>query len=446
MNSLAVSIASLHDDEKREVLRNLTNEQAAELLHEWRFWARPDQLPPSGDWSFWVLQSGRGAGKTRAGAEWVRRQVETGACKRIALVARTAADVRDTMVEGESGIMAICPPENMPVYEPSKRRLTWPNGAIATTYSAEEPKHLRGPQHDGAWCDEVAAWRDASQGITSDTTWSNLMFGLRLGADPRVVITTTPRPVKLFRQIVADPKTVVTRASTYDNLCNLAPTFADKILSAYEGTRLGRQELAGELLEDVEGALWSRELIDTSRVADVLRADLLRIVVAIDPAVTSGEDSDETGIVVAARGADGHGYILADATCKLSPLEWAKRAVHQFDKWAADRIVAEVNNGGDLVEATLRAVRLTIPYEAVHASRGKRVRAEPVSALYEQGRIHHVGLFDALEDQMCNYVPDAVDSPDRLDAMVWAVTALGLVSPGGGHIHTRQSGRTRTPA
>jgi phage terminase large subunit-like protein len=192
--------------------------------------------------------------------------------------------------------------------------------------------------------------------------------------------------------------------------------------------------------------LWSRELIDISRVADVLRADLLRIVVAIDPAVTSGEDSDETGIVVAARGADGHGYILADATCKLSPLEWAKRAVHQFDKWAADRIVAEVNNGGDLVEATLRAVRLTIPYEAVHASRGKRVRAEPVSALYEQGRIHHVGLFDALEDQMCNYVPDAVDSPDRLDAMVWAVTALGLVSPGGGHIHTRQSGRTRTPA
>lgn len=327
------------------------------------------------------------------------------------------------MVEGESGILAISPPWARPLYEPSKRRVTWPNGSMVTVYTADEPDRLRGPQHHWAWCDELAAWRYPD-------AWDMLMFGLRLGSDPRVVVTTTPKPIKLVRDLISSPTTAVTTGSTYENLANLAPAFRDAIISRYEGTRLGRQELLAELLDDVPGALWTRSIIESCRVRET--PELVRIVVAIDPAVTSGEDADETGIIVAGLGVDGHGYVLADRSVHLaSPETWARRAVVAYREFTADRIVAEVNNGGEMVELTLRTVDRSVSYRAVHASRGKRVRAEPVAALYEQGRIHHVGAHPTLEDQMCQFVPEGSDiSPDRVDALVWAMTDLMLDAHG----------------
>ncbi|ADU50161.1 hypothetical protein Tmar_0036 [Thermaerobacter marianensis DSM 12885] len=401
-------------------MAELSDEEAEALLYDWRFWARPKQLPPEGPWRIWLILAGRGFGKTRTGAEWVREQVERHGRRRIAIVGRTAADVRDVMVEGESGILSISPPWFRPVYEPSKRRLTWPNGAIATLYSADEPDLLRGPQHDAAWADELAAWRRPE-------AWDNLMFGLRLGPDPRVVVTTTPRPVKLIRDLLNDPTCVVTRGSTYENAANLAPAFLEQIISRYEGTRLGRQELYGEVLDDVPGALWQRKRIDELRVREA--PELVRVVVAIDPAVTSEEGSDETGIVVAGRGVDGDAYVLADRSCRMSPDGWARRAVKAYYDFDGDRIVGEVNNGGDLVETVIRTVDPKVPYKAVRASRGKAVRAEPVAALYEQGKVHHVGTFDHLEDQLCQITPDGYQgagSPDRADALVWALTELML--------------------
>jgi predicted phage terminase large subunit-like protein len=364
---------------------------------------------------------------TRTGAEMVRLMAESGAARRIALVAPTAADVRAVMVEGESGLLSIAPPEERPDYEPSKHLLTWPNGAIATTYSADEPDRLRGPQHDFAWCDELAAWRYPQ-------AWDMLLFGLRLGADPRVVVTTTPRPTRFIRELLADPKVAVTHGRTIDNRANLAPAFLDQIVRRYEGTRLGRQELDAELLDDVPGALWSHAMIDVARLAAV--PDLVRIVVAIDPAVSSDEHADETGIVVAAKDANGHAYVLADISGHYAPAEWAKVAVAAYRSHRADRIVAEINNGGEMVEATLRIVDPGVPFTAVHAARGKVARAEPVAALYEQGRVHHLGAFPALEDQMCGFVHDfdraaAGYSPDRVDALVWALTEL-LVAPKAG--------------
>ncbi|HEY0838862.1 MAG TPA: terminase family protein, partial [Vulgatibacter sp.] len=289
--SLRASLLSLEPAVRAEVLAGLSDEHAAALLYDWRgLWARDPQVTPQGEWRTWLLLAGRGFGKTRVGAEWVREQVESGKARRIALVARSAADIRDVMVEGESGILAVSPPWNKPKYEPSKRRLTWPNGAIATTYSADEPNLLRGPQHDAAWADERAAWR-------YDDAWDQLMFGLRLGSDPRCVVTTTPRPTKAIKELIADSGTFVTRGSTYDNRANLAKAFLEKIVKKYEGTRLGRQELNAEILEDTEGALWTMALIEASRVAEA-PAGLVRIVVGVDPAVTSGESSNETGIVI----------------------------------------------------------------------------------------------------------------------------------------------------
>lgn len=413
-------LASLPEPEREAALDDLTEEEAKALLYDWKFWARPKQLAPEGNWRTWLILAGRGWGKTRTGAEWVRGLVESGKAKRIALVAPTAADARDVMVEGESGILAIAPPWNRPVYEPSKRRLTWPNGAIATTYSADEPDRLRGPQHDAAWADELAAWRYPD-------AWDMLMFGLRLGKDPRVIVTTTPKPVKVIRDLVEDPTTVVTRGSTYENIANLAPAFVEQIIAKYEGTRLGRQELYAEILDDVPGALWSRAVIDGLRVKEAL--ELRRIVVAIDPAVTSEEGSDETGIIVAGVGYDGHGYVLKDLACRASPNDWARRAVEAYYRYEADAIIGEVNNGGDLVETVIRTVDRNVPFKAVRASRGKAVRAEPVAALYEQGRVHHVGTFDVLEDQLCAITPDGYQgagSPDRADALVWALTELML--------------------
>jgi phage terminase large subunit-like protein len=341
------------------------------------------------------------------------------------------------MVEGEAGILAISPDHERPLYEPSKRRLTWRNGAVATTFSADEPERLRGPQHDAAWCDELGAWRYPE-------AWDMLMFGMRLGADPRTVVTTTPRPAKLIRDLVRDPTCVVTRGSSYENRANLAGAFLQQIIKKYEGTRLGRQELNAELLDDVPGALWSRALIEAARPPmGFVMPDLVRVVVAIDPAASSGEDADETGIIVAGKDKDSRGYVLADLSGHHTPIEWARIAVAAYKSHGADRIVAEVNNGGEMVEATLRVVDDNVAYTAVHATRGKVVRAEPVAALYEQGRIRHMGAFTALEDQMCEFTPDldrskpkrdSTDpsslgkggrtSPDRADALVWAFTEL----------------------
>lgn len=367
-----------------------------------------------------MVKAGRGWGKTRTGAEWVREQVEQGICGRFALVGATAADARDVMVEGESGLLAIAPSWCRPKYEPSKRRLTWPNGALASTYSADEPERLRGPQHDGAWADELGAWRYPE-------AWDMLMFGLRLGTNPRAVVTTTPRPNKLVKELIKLSTTAVTGGSSYQNRANLVPSFFAQIISRYEGTRLGRQEINGELLEDNPGALWNLAQIEDSRVK--VAPDMKRIVVAIDPAVTNTEDSDETGIVVAGIGVDNHGYVLDDLTLSASPDSWGRRAVLGFIDHQADRIVAEVNNGGDLVENVIRMVAkdmgVSVSYKAVRASRGKVVRAEPVAALYEQCRIHHVGMFAKLEDQMCEYDPlTSTKSPDRMDALVWAFTEL----------------------
>lgn len=420
-DSLASLLARLPEEKRTELLQQeLTETEAAALEHDWRFWARPKQLPPGGDWRTWLVMAGRGWGKTRTGAEWVRLQVTEENKKRVAIVGPTAGDVRDVMVEGPSGLLSVFPELGQDDYKPSKRQVNLPGGAIAKTYSADEPARLRGPQHDSAWADEVGVWRYPD-------AWDMMMFGLRLGDDPRVCATTTPKPTNLVRKLVDSESTAITRGSTYENREWLAEPFMEEIVRQYEGTRLGRQELHGELLEDVPGALWSRELIEDARTED--HPPLDRVVVAVDPAVTSGEDSDMTGIVVCGKQAD-QGYVLEDATCRKSPEKWASDVVELYETHRADRVVAEVNNGGDLVENVLRSVDANLSYKSVNASRGKRVRAEPVSALYEQGRVHHVGGFAELEDQMCTFAPDqakgADESPDRVDALVWAFTDLML--------------------
>jgi predicted phage terminase large subunit-like protein len=403
--------------ERERLIASLTHDQRRALLFDWSVWRRPKQATPLGDWRVWLILAGRGFGKTRTGAEFIREQVDRGQYGRIALVGATAADVRDTMIEGESGLLAVFPPEHRPRYEPSKRRITFHNGSTAVAFSADEPDRLRGPNHDLAWADELAAWR-------YDDAWDQLMLGLRLGDHPRVVVTTTPRPVPIIRRLArSDDGTVhVTTGSTYENAGNLAADFIAEMKRRYEGTRLGRQELEAQILDDVEGALWERDLIDAHRVTDT--PPLRRIVVAIDPAVTSGEDADETGIVVAGVAQNGDAYILDDRTMRASPNDWASAAVAAYHRHRADLIVAEANQGGDLVENVLKAVDPRVPVRLVRASRGKRTRAEPVAALYEQGRAHHAGFFPDLEDQLCSWVPDVGSSPDRLDALVWALTEL----------------------
>ena len=394
----------------------------------WRAIARPEQLPPDGSWLTWAFVAGRGAGKTRSASEWVHEQAKTHPGCRIALVGRTPADVRDVMIEGESGILAVAGPE-APDYQSSKRRLTWANGSTAYAYSAEVPAQLRGPQHHFAWADEAAAWTDAPKGDKVDTAWNNLVLGLRLGSHPRVVVTTTPKPNALTRTLLARRTTVVTRGSTYDNLVNLAPSFRDEVLATYEGTRIGRQELMGELLEDVEGALWTVAGIDEDRIAPDQVPDLTRVVVGVDPSGGDGPGNDEQGIIVAGLGVDAHLYVLADRSCKLSPHGWASRAVAAYREFAADRMVAETNFGGQMVESTIKAVDRGIPVKVLSASRGKVQRAEPIAALYEQHRVHHAGAMPQLEDQMTTWTPADGTSPDRMDALVWALTEL----TGAGH-------------
>jgi phage terminase large subunit-like protein len=355
----------------------------------------------------------------------VREQVAAGK-KRIALVAPTAADARDVVVEGESGLLAVCPPWDKPTYEPSKRRVTFANGALCILYSADKPDRLRGPQHDAAWCDELASWRYME-------AWDMLMMGLRLGDDPRCVVTTTPRPIKQIKDLLADAHCAVTRGTSYENAANLAPAFLETILKRYEGTRLGRQELNAELLDDNPNALWQRAQIDKLRVND--HPSLVRIVVGVDPQAadptdTESTETSETGIVVAGVAADGHCYVLGDYSLRASPGEWAAAVVSAYKLHECDRIVPEVNNGGAMVTYTIRTIDSRLPIKEVRASRGKVTRAEPIAALYEQGKVHHVGAFARLEDQMCEWEP-GMKSPDRMDALVWALTDLTQKKPRG---------------
>ena len=401
------------------------------LEADWRAIARPEQLPPPGDWTIWLYLGGRGAGKTRAGAEAVREWIETGICRRVALIAPTQGDARDVMVEGESGILAISPDSTRPIFEPSKRRVTWPNGAIATLYSAEEADRLRGPQHDGLWADELCAWKGAQ------AAWDMAMFGLRLGKRPRAIVTTTPRPIGLLRALLnrKDQDVAVTRGRTSDNAANLAQNFLSEIVSRYAGTRLGRQELDAELLDDTPGSLWNCQIIDRAR-EQVIMPDMQRVVVAVDPSGARNADdqgADEIGIVIAGKGVDGRGYVLADRTLKASPATWGKIAVDAYAEFGADRIVAERNFGGAMVEHVIRTTDASAAFREVSASRGKVARAEPIAALYEQGRVSHIGDDLApLEDQLCSLTGDGYagsGSPDRADALVWALTELLLGAP-----------------
>ena len=395
--------------------RQLTPKEQALLPFLWRdIWARDSQLEPPGDWLTWLLLAGRGWGKTKTGGEWIAERVNDGKARRIALVGRTPADVRDVMIEGESGILACYPINERPEYEPSKRRMTWKNGAIAHTFTSYEPDQLRGPQFDTAWSDELAAWKYVRE------TWDNLQLGLRLGK-PRQVITTTPRPISIIKELMKLQSTVVTYGTTYDNLENLAPNFRAQILARYEGTTLGRQELEGQLLDDLPGALWKRKDIRYREPTD-----LIRIMVAIDPAVSSKEDSDETGIIVGGINANKKGFVLADGSLRASPEQWASKAIMLYRQFNADLIVAEKNQGGDLVASTLRTVDPNVPVKLVNASKGKHTRAQPISSLYEQERVYHCKQFQELEDQMCTWLQDDEKSPDRMDAMVWLFTELML--------------------
>ena len=401
---------------RKELLNRLTETEAEDILAEWPLWARDAQLPPSGDWRIWLIMAGRGWGKTLAITQWAIAQARAMPKSRGALVAPTEADARDVLVEGASGILTIAPPDFMPMFEPSLHRLTFPNGSTARLFSADEPNRLRGPQHHWAISDEIAVWN-------YDQAFDMLLLGLRLGDNPRLAVATTPRPVPLIKRLLKDPTVVVVHGSTYENRQNLAPAFFSEIISRYAGTRIGRQEIEGALLDDARGGLFRFGHIEAARVG--FAPELRRNVVAVDPAVTSNEDSDETGIVVAGLGIDGHGYVLDDLSLKGTPDQWARTAVEAYHAWEADRIVAEVNNGGDLVAHTIRTVDPLVPYSAVRASRGKIARAEPVAALYEQGKIHHVDVFRSLETQM---IEGLAKSPDRVDALVWAISEL-MLSP-----------------
>lgn len=419
MQSLAERIAALPSDLRAQALSKLTPAEADALLYDWRgFLARPEQLMPDGDWAIWLVLAGRGFGKTRTGAEAVREEVSLNRSERIGLIAETAADARDVMV---AELMRIFPKAERPVYKSSKRLVEFNNGAVAFTYNATEPDQLRGPQHDFLWHDELAKWRYARE------TWDQAQFGLRLGQHPRQIVTTTPRPIELLKSIVAgsEGKVHITRGRTMDNRANLAASFMERIQQRYAGTRLGRQELDAEILGDLPGALWSLSTLDAYRLREA--PDMGRIVVAVDPAVTATEDSDEHGIVVAGISDDQRGVVLEDASTSGSPMEWAKRAVSLYRSWQADGIVVEVNQGGDMVAHTLRTVDPNVKIIEVRASRGKHVRAEPIAALYEQGRVAHVGSFPELEAQMTQMTVTGFEgdgSPDRVDALVWALSEL----------------------
>lgn len=443
-----VSIASQFRDrpkeELAEALEDMSDEEVVALMYDWTgVWARDSQQPPPGEWAIWLVMTGRGFGKTRIGAEWIIDGARRG-MRFMRIIARTAADIRDTCIEGESGIIACCAPDFYPKYEPSKKRITWPNGAIANLYAAETPESLRGPQSERDWFDELAACPRGGESLDM------ALLGLRLGKDPRMVITTTPRPKKVIRDLVADPTCRVTGGSTYENLDNLAPAFRSRILSKYEGTATGEQELQGRLLEQTPGALWDRSMINPHRVR--VAPEFIRSAVALDPNVKNNPDSDEAGIVWG--GSDNrkpaHFYVCGDSSTHKGPAVWPRLTVDCWSSNSLDNIVYESNQGGDLVRDALRNYweksphTGALPTREVHATRGKRVRAEPIVMLYEQGRVHHVGMHADLEDELANWVPGDALSPGRLDALVWLVTHLssGHV-PAAGPADTSQTSRYR---
>ena len=416
LKSRALQMADYSKEERQAFLDSLSPDDQAVIKYTWEFWARKNQLEPPGDWRTWLILSGRGFGKTRSGAEWVNKKARDGVYKRMHLVGATASDIRDIMVEGPSGIIDTSPPWFKAQYRPTKRRVEWPNGAWALAFSADEPERLRGEQCDAAWVDELAAFRYPE-------AWHQLMLGLRLGKHPRVVVTTTPRPTAIIKKLVAAPTTHVTTGSTFENFDNLAAAFTEEIVSQYEGTRQGRQELYAEILTDAEGALWNSDDIEEHRIEKDRVPDMDRIVVAVDPAMTFGEASSETGIMVQGKSYQNHGYVLQDASGRLRPDAWARKVIALYHEWGADKVVAEKNQGGELVRHTLQVYDDTVPIKLVHASKNKQTRAEPVAGVYEQGRIHHVGYFPELEAQMVEWEP-GMPSPDRLDAMVWGFTEL----------------------
>ena len=417
--SIAECVALLNKQDRLKIINELGEDTAHKLLYEWSFWAREKQIMPEGNnWTNFLLLAGRGYGKTFAGAQAVREVVEKGEAKRIALVAETPADARDVMIEGESGLLNIFPPNKKPIYQPSKRKVIFDSGAVAHIYSSYKPDQLRGPQHDFAWCDELASWRYMA-------TFDNLLMGLRLGDNPRCIITTTPRPIPIIKELIEDENTKITRGTTYENINNLPQAYFNRIIKKYEGTRLGRQELKAEILSDNPNALWNRDLLEELRRSKEDLPALAKIVIAIDPATTSNEKSDETGIIVAGIDEHNQGYVLEDLSLKTKPNKWAEISVNAYEDFQADCIIAESNQGGDMVKSLIKTVNENVPVKLIHASRGKYTRAEPVSALYEQKRIYHIGSFPKLEDQLCNWV-QGEDSPDRLDALVWALTELIL--------------------
>ena len=445
MGFTAQALRELPDDQVKEALSQLSPKQLQELQYDWRFWARPEQLEPDGkDWNVWWINAGRGFGKTRAGAEWVREQVKRGH-KRIAAVAATNSDILRVMVKGESGFLNICSSTDKnhkgqligyPLWSPTKRTLSWhkdgdhskPEVAVVEFYSAEEPERLRGPQFSCAWTDEVASWSKGEE------TWSMLQFCLRLGKHPRICATTTPKSTALIRRLISDPKTHVTIGSTFDNAANLADTYLQAVKDQYEGTRLGRQELYAEILTENEGALWTADMIDACQVSRDDVPELIRKVVAVDPAVSSNVESDSTGMVVAGIDINGKAYVLGDYTLKASPETWANKAVELYHEFECSRIVYESNQGKDLIPSLFKTVDPNLPLRGVHASNAKIARAEPVSALYEQGKVYHVrnpedadASLTELETQMTTYEPlGKHKSPDRYDALVWALTDLML--------------------
>ena len=435
LTSGASWIASADAQVQNQFLDELEEGELLALPFLFEFWAMPHQLPPMGDWRSWVIMGGRGAGKTRAGAEWVRSKVEgarpldKGACQRIALVGETVDQVREVMIFGDSGILACSPPDRRPKWEAGRKRLVWPNGAVASVHSAYDPEGLRGPQFDGAWVDELAKWKK------SEEAWNQLQFALRLGDHPQVCVTTTPRNVGVLKRVLDAPSTVVTQAPTEANAANLAASFLEEVRTRYKGTRLGRQELDGVLLSDAEGALWTSEMLEKAQVGKL--PDFDRIVVGLDPAASSGAASDECGIVVVGAQTQGlpqdwRAVVLADCTVAgATPSGWARAAISAMERYQGDKLIAEVNQGGQMVVEVLRGIDPLLPIKTVHASKGKVARAEPVAALYEQGRVRHVAGLEALEEQMCLMTTRGFQgprSPDRVDALVWALHEL-IIEP-----------------
>jgi phage terminase large subunit-like protein len=425
--SLSDELLGLAPDVRSAALKRLSHRQRRSLRTHWRLWAHDGQVPPDDGWHTWLIMAGRGFGKTRAGAEWVREVAEADATARIALVGASLGETRRVMVEGPSGLLAISPPRRRPAFEPSKRLLSWPNGATATLFSAGEPESLRGAQHSHAWGDELAKWDRA--GGRAAGAWDNLLLGLRLGRAPRAVLTTTPRAVPLLKRLLGQPEVIVTRGTTAENKDNLAPGFFRAVRAQFGRSLLARQELEGELIDEVEGALWSRALLEDCREG-APSAPARRVVIGVDPPASA--EGDACGIVVCALGEDGLARVLADRSVRRpTPERWARAVAEAARAWQADRVVAEANNGGAMVRSVLHAADLALPVRLVHASRGKSARAEPVAALYECGRVRHVGQLPQLEDELCGLMAGGTyegpgRSPDRADALVWALSELML--------------------